>query len=390
MTRVRGSYRDGFTLIELLVVIAIIAILIALLLPAVQQAREAARRTQCLNSLKQIGIALHNYHDTHSVFPPGRLYADRLTAGVPVTSYYTSYTTVAPGTWNGNFSVHVMILPYMEQGNAFNLVDFSAGASPRLLTGGTPTHPSYAAFANALALFICPTDPNTGRVISENNYRYNFGGSTPFGGANDWNDNTNTSGTTDSGLKVTGNGAFTYGRGLSAGNFTDGLSNTVFFSERTKGSGLNLASTSPTKDDVITSPSRVTSFVNTQAGLDAQFNACQAAGATPQPPSRFHFNSAGRWLDGSDYSNGWATGAYSSTMYNHFVPPNWKGQDCGFASAIMDVPGEAGFIAARSRHTGGVNAMLGDGSVRFVSEALDLGVWRAVGSRNGGEVTAEW
>ena len=110
--------RPGFTLIELLVVIAIIAILVALLLPAVQQAREAARRTQCKNNLKQIGLALHNYLSTHSRFPPGRLLPDLTVGGVVQTSY-TSYSSNAANVWTGNRSVHIFILPFMEQANIY-------------------------------------------------------------------------------------------------------------------------------------------------------------------------------------------------------------------------------------------------------------------------------
>jgi len=381
------SRRSGFTLIELLVVIAIIAVLIALLLPAVQAAREAARRAQCMNNLKQIGIALHNYHDTHRAFPPGRLSPDRIDGGVAYTGNYTSYSSTTP--WYGNISVHLFILPYIEQGNIYNNVNFATGGGNHMTTGGgtTPIHPNYAAFATAASLYICPSCPNTGSVISENNYRYNFGGSTPFAGANDWNNNTRTDGVTDNGWKVLGNGAFTYGQALDLGKFSDGASNTVMFAERTKGSGVDKGSTPPTKADMITSPTRVTSFVSTKAGLDAQFNACLTY--VPRPDN-FNFTYPGRYEVSQDYSNGWPTAAYSGTLYNHFAPPNWKGQDCGFASAIPDTPGEAAIVSARSSHAGGVNALLGDGSVRFVNDSIDLGIWRSVGSRNGGEVVGEW
>ena len=94
----------------------------------------------------------------------------------------------------------------------------------------------------------------------------------------------------------------------------------------------------------------------------------------------------GRWLAGTDFSNGWPFGFYSSTMYNHVATPNWKAIDCGTRSAIPDAPGEHAIISARSLHTGGVNASMGDGSVRFVADSIALNIWRAVGTRDGGEV----
>ena len=102
----------------------------------------------------------------------------------------------------------------------------------------------------------------------------------------------------------------------------------------------------------------------------------------------FNFASAGRWLAGDDFSNGWHAAAYASTMYNHVAPPNWVGVDCGTGSAIPDVPGEHAVVSARSLHTGGVNVLFGDGSVTFVGNSVGLAVWRAMGTRNGGEAVS--
>ncbi len=373
--------RRGFTLVELLVVIAIIGILVGLLLPAVQAAREAARRMQCSNNVKQIGLATLNYESAMKKFPPGRLAPDYSINGV-VQASYTSYpNTLSPGSATGFRSVHTFILPYMEQSTIYNLIDFNVPTAVRMTTGGgvTPINANYKAYANAAGLFICPSCPNTGVIITENNYRYNFGGSTPFGGAESSTRNDNYGATSPGGFSCKGNGAFTIGNGLTTGSFTDGLSNTTFFSERTKGSGKSLNALPPIED--------MTNMLARPAGLvdaDTMYAACLAQ--APTINSGFNFNSAGRWLPGTDFSNGWPFGFYSSTMYNHVAPPNWKAIDCGTRSAIPDAPGEHAIVSARSLHTGGVNASMGDGSVRFFSNSIDLVTWRAQGTRDGGEV----
>ncbi|MFO0920991.1 MAG: DUF1559 domain-containing protein [Pirellulales bacterium] len=378
--QLRNATRRGFTLVELLVVIAIIGILVGLLLPAVQQAREAARRMQCSNNLKQIGLAALNYESAHKKFPPGRLSPDYI-VGTTVQQNYTSYpTTLAAGSFTGFRSVHTFILPYMEQMAIYNLIDFSAPTSVRMTTGGgvTPVNANYRAYANAAGLFLCPSCPNTGKVITENNYRYNFGGSTPFGGSRG-SDRNDLEATSPAGFSSRGNGAFTMGRSLTVATITDGLSNTTFFAERTKGSGRPLTGL-PTLEDVTNMLSRPQGLVD----ADVIYNDC--LNMPPQVNGGFNFNSAGRWLEGTDFSNGWPFGFYSSTMYNHVAPPNWRAIDCGTRSAIADAPGEHAIMSARSKHTGGVNASMGDGSVRFVSDSIDLVTWRAMGTRDGGEV----
>lgn len=374
------SSRRAFTLVELLVVIAIIGILVGLLLPAVQAAREAARRMQCSNNLKQIGLAVFNYESAHKRFPPGRLLPDLSINGV-VSANYTNYNNIngTPGQWTGFRSVHTFILPFMEQTAIYNLIDFGAPTSVRMTMNGAPFNRNFAAYANAANLFICPSDPNTGRVVSENNYRYNFGGSTHYAGALSSAANNNNNANLGV-FTVRGNGAFSIGEGLRMAAVQDGLSNTVFFSERDKGSGRNMASSLPDRRfDMITMPGRTQNLIPP----DQIFNACRAY--VPVVDS-FNFNSPGRWLDGSDFSNGWPFGFYSSTMYNHVAPPNWAGFDCGQWSAIPDAPGEHAIVSARSSHTGGVNSARGDGSVSFVTASIDTNIWRALGSRDGGEV----
>ena len=151
--------RSGFTLIELLVVIAIIAVLIALLLPAVQQAREAARRSQCKNNLKQIGLGLHNYEATFSQFPPGRMTPSRgQGVGMPC--------------WYGHLSPLYHILPFIDQANLYNQLDHS---ETRVRASGPACLKNAFVKTLALPVFMCPSDPRHTPGINTNSYRANFG-----------------------------------------------------------------------------------------------------------------------------------------------------------------------------------------------------------------------
>ncbi len=377
--RRRMNPRHGFTLVELLVVVAIIGILIALLLPAIGAARETARRLQCTNNLKQIGLAVVNYENTFGVFPPGRMLPDWVKNGVAQKSYtaYTGVDQTNPNEWTGFHSVHLRILPYMEQAQIYSLINFEKPQVLRMTVSGEPFNVNYRAYAQTAGLFLCPSDSNTERITSENNYRYNFGGSTPYGGA-ETSFRQDQHGAAVDGLSCLGNGAFTAGRALKVSAYTDGLSNTVFFSERTKGSGFDMARQLPTLSDIVTMSPRE----NKMHSRDYMYQTCEAY--VPKVDS-FNFNSAGRWLEGSDYSNGWPFAAYSSTMYNHVAPPNWKAVDCGNWSSIPDTPGEHAIISARSMHRGSVVVVFGDGHVTAVNDSIELSVWRAMGTRDGKE-----
>jgi prepilin-type N-terminal cleavage/methylation domain-containing protein/prepilin-type processing-associated H-X9-DG protein len=331
----------GFTLIELLVVIAIIAILIALLLPAVQQAREAARRTQCKNNLKQFGLAIHNYESSHRCFPPGRL-------GYPMV-----------------FSAHASLLPYLDGANLYNLIDFNTAPGPFPEPPATPYSKNTIAAMTTIPTYICPSDFETmnGNSYAVTNY-----------------------------VVCTGSGADATKRYIRKGDgvmydvklqgviqfrkVSDGLSNTVAASEQTIGmgySGGNGSSDIPGS----TPPSDATLQV---LNLSAAQN--DSITGTDTSPMNCVVGASGFWsgIRGAK----WMNGHFGDTLYNHGLAPNSKSFDCGNRSH------NAGLTAARSRHTGGVNFLLCDGAVRFASDNIDLNLWRALGSRNGGEVLGEF
>ncbi len=370
----------AFTLVELLVVIAIIGVLVALLLPAVQAAREAARRTQCINNLKQMGLGSANYESARGVFPPGRQFPD-LEIGGEIQRGYTTYpSSLSPNDRGGFYSVHIWLLPFMEATNVYNLIDFSLPQVKQMTSGGTPTNPHYQAYATANQLFVCPSDGNTVETITANNYRSNFGGSTPGAGARQRGQEHILEPTSRDAWHCGGNGAFTAGvRGLKAGQYEDGLSNTAFFSERIKGSGIVYPESAiPTRGDMIT--------CQPEGGPTADFSVVFNGMSNYTPTAQSHvLGAAGRWLPGTDFSNGWPFAGYDSTQYNHVAPPNWNSIDCALSRGIPDTIAEHAIVAARSDHPGTVNVAFGDGHTETISDSIDLLVWRAMGSRNGGE-----
>jgi len=333
----------GFTLIELLVVIAIIAILIALLLPAVQQAREAARRTQCKNNLKQLGLALHNYHDTFNTFPPAHT---RTQADNPGTGALTG--------WRG-FSAHAMMLPYIEQDNLYKTIDFN------VFFNATPQNTIPR--RTVITAYLCPSDtPFSTADRGNNSYPGCMG---PSGGQYGFPPVTATS----IGLR---DGLFSFDVTVRMRDIRDGTSNTIAFGEHLMGDNNN---TSYRPGDVVRGITWTGANLTkpTQAEIDVYGAACLAGTAN-------HHSHGGRE---------WAVGMPAQTLFNTMVPPNWKFPTCQICVGCgwMD---SAGAFPARSRHVGGVQVTLADGSSRFVSENIDLVTWQNLGSINGGEVIGEF
>jgi prepilin-type N-terminal cleavage/methylation domain-containing protein/prepilin-type processing-associated H-X9-DG protein len=284
MTKARKH--RGFTLIELLVVIAIIAILIALLLPAVQQAREAARRTECKNNLKQLGLAIHNYHDSFNTIPPGWI------GGVATAN---------------NFSWQIFLLPGIEQTNLYNALNFLTAFS----TGDTN-------LMATLPAFRCASDTGAGTYLGL--ARSNYAG--VIVGA----PSTSTSTSTHNG------GSFGQNSKHNFRDYRDGMSQTVMVGERMS-TGLINGNPRGT-EGVVAGPFPGEYMVVGGTGTAA----VPAGGAAIYLPN----------------SNGTATGAFSS------------------------------------RHAGGAQFLLGDGSVRMVSENINSATFQAVGTTSGGEITGDF
>lgn len=327
--------RVAFTLIECLVSIGIVGLLAALALPAVQQAREAARRSQCANNLCQLGLAVLSYHENFKVFPiPGGIMSKDRPRRL---------------LWYKPFSIYALMLPQLDQGALYNAANFDCSIKDPYLRSPNPAgYPCYesntTAMATGLGVLLCPSDGGSGNPgwVGQCNYRANLG--------------------TELQTRFSRDGPFKGKFGfISSSAVTDGLSNTVGFSEKLRGR-VNGSPANPRTDMIVGGSSSLLRNDQLLAG-------CRELRGTPDEFLTF----AG--LD-------WMKSDLAYTCYNHILEPNSTIPDC----VLPPSDSVAGLIGARSNHLGGVQGVMVDGSVHFFKNSVSQAVWSALGTRAGGEI----
>ena len=330
-SRIRFPRPCGFTLVELLVVIAIMGVLVAVLLPAIQAARESARRTACVNNLKQIGIAAQSFHDANGALPSAAQSQAWPAAPSNAWSFY-------------RWSALAHLAPFLEEGNAVDQLDLSV---PLYGPSFEVTAQNVAGAAIVVPLFLCPSD--LGQVVSPGFGPTNYaacsgsgaGGGTPFD--------------TD--------GIFYVNSSTRLAQITDGTSHTALMSESVLG---EYRGTPPKRDPQI----------------DYKY-------VLSAPLSETFCNNTPQWNVSDPRGFAWVSGEYRCAAYNHYYPPNSAQPDC-LGTRLSGGPqylfSAYGWRAARSRHPGGVNVLMADGAVRFVNEDIEQHTWGALSTREGEEV----
>ncbi len=353
--------KAGFTLVELLVVIAIIGILIALLLPAVQAAREAARRSQCTNNLKQISLAFHNYHDVYKTFP-------RWT--------YQAYTWQGIGnagdnTWWTGFTAMTMALPYLEQGTVYNKIDWSCrpeDTNPAGTSMGPPANNDLFRYA-PIDTLRCPSEsPFADRTNYPAYHTYKVSAGACF---------MNVSSAFE-------NGMFRRDVETAIRDVTDGTSNTILASEVLVGDNTTAKSS---WGDISSAAMPSSSFYNGPPPIQADMEAWgQQCLALFQTGSSAPISGSAGWICNTAGRRYWQTRIDDGSPFTPVAPPNWKYPNCAHGSWTTGPT----FIGARSRHPGGAVHTLGDGSVRFISETINYNTYQFLGARDDGNPVTEF
>jgi prepilin-type N-terminal cleavage/methylation domain-containing protein/prepilin-type processing-associated H-X9-DG protein len=352
-------YRSAFTLVELLVVIAIIGILLALLLPAVQSAREAARRTQCASNLKQLGLALIHFESARGAYP----------------------ATDPP---NG-FSPQARLLPFTEDRGLQNLLDFTQPAFSGAYNAQIPNPQFVTAFATPIPLLLCPSDP-ADVINTETTYGYSYAG-------NNYMISTGSAKDLNYDQRFPTDGITFYASHVRFRDVTDGTSHTIFMSEAIRSIGID-----------------ITLAAGTTPGFPYQYTLNGSTGLTPG-------NGPGITVTGAPWTGPTLNGMIANPDLNPVWPQltGWRGagstalrgrgtcwaaegalntQTNGYNTPNSVIPDlvmhHTGYFGPRSWHAGGANVLFGDGSVRFLPDAIDTALHRGLHSRNGGEVTGSY
>lgn len=336
----------GFTLIELLVVIAIIAVLIALLLPAVQQAREAARRTQCKSQLKQIGLALHNYHDVAQRFPMA------VTWGLKIGP-----------TWYPHHHTWLMrVMPYIDQTALYNQVNFSVSSWDNSV--GTVTNRTLV--GTKVPVLRCPSEAGAGEApgATKGVYPTSYSGAEGY----DWWQRSPGGAGPENDGGVGKGGIFTTNVSSKISDITDGTSNTVMVGETSAPEAMN----GPGQANGLGIP-RMSDPVLRSAFTAATFTAALSAGTDHTD------GTLKKHPDGSAISN-WFL--YSGAGVNN--PYMYQPVFMAYSGINNDWPG------VFSLHTGGAHVLMADGSVRFVNQNLNWTLWNNLNSRASGEVLGDF